>query len=459
MTLEPNPWALAPPAGDSVDLFVLSPRTEPAWEAWRAGQPPQRQRWLRACQFEAAAGQVVALPAADGSLAGAVIGLGEHDPTDPFTYVDVVGRLPAALYAVNPLPPPAVGEAMALGWAMSARHRSGVGPKLVWPTAGPTAGLAWTIEAEIDARNWVETPPCALSPVDLAAMGSAQLTRLGATCRVYRGAELPEVGYPGLFHVGKGSARPPALLDATWGADEAPKVTLVGKGVCFDAGGVNLKAFRDMAHMKTDMAGAAQALALARLLIKAEVPIRLRLLLPAADNLPSGSASLPGDVIRTRPGLSIEIVHTDYEGRVLLADALSAASEQKPDLLVDFATLTDTGLGPALAGFFTADDDLAATLLRAAAEIHDPVWRLPLWRGYADRIRSPIADLANRESEGTPLASIAAALFLAPFAAGARRWIHFDFDGWSAPATALRPEGANVVGLRAAYALIRRLYA
>jgi leucyl aminopeptidase len=457
--VDPSPWALAPPGADSVDLFVLAPRTEPAWEAWLAAQPPQRQRWLRACQFDAAAGQVVALPNADGGLAGAVIGLGEHDPADPFAYGNAVARLPGALYAVSPMPARAVGEAMALGWALGARRRSGASPRLVWPTAGPTERLACTIEAESDARTWSETPACELSPETLVEMGSAQLSRLGATCRLLRGAELRESGYPGLFHVGKGSARPPALLDATWGPADAPKVTLVGKGVCFDAGGLNVKSFRDMARMKTDMAGAAQALALARLLMKAEAPIRLRLLLPAADNLPSGSASMPGDVIRTRKGLAIEMVHTDYEGRVLLADALSAASEEEPDLLVDFATLTDTGLGPALAGFFTEDDNLAATLSRAAAEIRDPVWRLPLWRGYADRIRSPMADLANRESEGTPIAAIAAALFLAPFAAGARRWIHFDFDSWSAPATELRPEGANVVGLRATYALIQRLYA
>jgi leucyl aminopeptidase len=456
---DPSPWALAPPGGDSADLFVLSPRTEPTWEAWLAAQSPERRRWLRACQFEAAAGQVVALPQADGGLAGAVIGLGDHDPADPFAYVSAVARLPTALYAVNPVPSRAIGEAMALGWVLGARSRSGVCPRLVWPTAGPTEGLAWMIEAEIDARAWSETPAGELSPETLVEMASAQLGRLGAACHVFRGAELRQIGYPGLFHVGKGSARPPALLDATWGPADAPKVTLVGKGVCFDAGGVNVKSFRDMAHMKTDMAGAAQALALARLLIKAEVPIRLRLLLPAADNLPSGSASMPGDVIRTRKGLAIEMVHTDYEGRVLLADALSASSEEEPDLLVDFATLTDTGLGPALAGFFTEDDHLAQELSRAAAEIRDPVWRLPLWRGYADRIRSPMADLANRESEGTPIASIAAALFLAPFAAGARRWIHFDFDSWSAPATELRPEGANVVGLRATYALIRRLYA
>jgi leucyl aminopeptidase len=455
---DPSPWALAPAGGDSVDLFVLSPHTEPAWEAWLAAQPPQRQRWLRACQFEASAGQVVALPRADGGLAGAVIGLGEHDPADPFAYGSAVARLPAALYAVNPTPARAIGEAMALGWALGARRRSGACPRLVWPTAG-SEGLAWMIEAEIDARTWSETPAGELSPEALVEMGSAQLSRLGAACHVFRGAELRDIGYPGLFHVGKGSARPPALLDATWGPAAAPKVTLVGKGVCFDAGGVNVKSFRDMAHMKTDMAGAAQALALARLLMKAEVPIRLRLLLPAADNLPSGSASMPGDVIRTRKGLAIEMVHTDYEGRVLLADALGAGSEEEPDLLIDFATLTDTGLGPAIAGFFTEDDNLAATLSRVAAESRDPVWRLPLWRGYAERIRSPMADLANRESEGTPIPSIAAALFLAPFAAGARRWIHFDFDSWSAPATELRPEGANVVGLRAAYALIRHLYA
>ncbi len=456
--LDPSPWALAPPGGDGVDLFVLSPRSEPPWEAWLAAQPPQRQRWLRACQFEAVAGQVVALPAADGSLAGAVIGLGERDPADPFAYADAVARLPDALYTVNPLPARAVGEAMALGWALGARRRSSECPRLVWPMAGPTEELAWMIEAETDARQWIETPACKLSPEDLVEMGSAQLTGLGATCRVFRGVELPEIGYPGLFHVGRGSARRPALLDAAWGSADAPKVTLVGKGVCFDAGGVNVKSFRDMAHMKTDMAGAAQALALARLLIRAEVPIRLRLLLPAAENLPSGASSLPGDVIHTRKGLAIEMVHTDYEGRVLLADALSAGSEEEPDLLVDFSTLTDTGLGPALAGFFTADDNLALTLSSAAAEIRDPVWRLPLWRGYTDRIRSSMADLANRESDGTPIASIAAALFLAPFAAGARRWIHFDFDSWSAPATGLRPEGANVVGLRATYALIRRLY-
>lgn len=455
---EAGHWGLRPPGAGSVDLFVLSGGAQP-WEAWLAVQPPDRQRWLRACQFVAAAGQAVALPAADGSLAGAVIGLGEHDPANPFAYGRAVARLPAALYAVKPVPERTIGEAMALGWAMAARRRPNAHPELVWPTAGPTEGLASMIEAELDARDWIEKPACDLSPEDLVGMGSTQLGCLGAACRVFRGAQLRELGYPGLFHVGKGSARSPALLDATWGPAGAPKVTLVGKGVCFDAGGVNVKSFRDMAHMKTDMAGAAQALALARLLIKADAPIRLRLLLPAADNMPSGTAGVPGDVIRTRKGLTIEVVHTDYEGRLLLADALSAGGEEQPDLLIDFSTLTDTGLGPAIAGFFTADDNLAETLSRAAAETRDPVWRLPLWADYAERIRSPAANLANRESAGTPIASIAAALFLAPFAAGAKRWIHFDYDSWSAPATELRPEGANVVGLRATYALIRRLYA
>lgn len=448
-----NTWGLDEPGAGGRPLRFV---TGGAHADWRAALSPQERDWAEVCRFEALGGQTLALPDAAGGLAGAVGGLG--DAEDPLSYAHLPASLPAARFAIAEGLRPAVADALALGWALGAAGPLDRPARLVWPKDCQRERIAPLIAAEIDARSWINAPPCELGPGELADLARTELAGQGAEVRVLSGERLDEAGYPGLAHVGRGAARPPVLVDATWGSADAPRLTLVGKGVCFDAGGLNAKPYPDVLAMKADMAGAAHALALARLVIARRLPVRLRLLIAAADNMPSGSAMMNGDLVRTACGQTIEVVHTDYEGRVMLADALAAADAEAPDLLIDFSTLTDTGLGPDIAGVFTQDDALAEELAAHAARLRDPVWRLPLWEGYAGQIRTRSGHLANRETGEARIASIAAALFLKRFVRQAGSWLHFDLEGWNAIACSPRPFGGNVVGLRATLALLESRY-
>jgi leucyl aminopeptidase len=315
------------------------------------------------------------------------------------------------------------------------------------------------IEAVGMVRDLINAPAQDLGPSELTDAAIALAKEFDARSRVVSGRSLAD-GYPAIFAVGRGSARAPRLIDLHWGSPRAPKVTLVGKGVCFDSGGLDLKNAAGMLRMKKDMAGAAIVLGLARMIMDAELPIRLRVLIPAVENLPGPDAYRPLDVIRTRKGLTVEISNTDAEGRLILADALAEADREKPDLLVDVATLTGAArlaLGTELTPFFSSDRKLAEDLLRVGRDVRDPFWRLPLHRGYRRHLESRVADLKNAASMQLA-GAITAALFLREFVSDTERWLHLDVFGWNDNPRPGRPVGGEPTGMRGLWLLLEERY-
>ncbi len=311
------------------------------------------------------------------------------------------------------------------------------------------------------ARDLANTPAGDLGPEELAAAAVDVAEAAGACHRVVVGDGLLVENYPTIHAVGRASSRAPRLVDIRWGDPAAPKLTLVGKGVCFDTGGLDLKGASGMRLMKKDMGGAAIMLGLAQAIMNADLPVRLRVLLPCVENAVSGNAMRPLDIIRTRKGITVEIGNTDAEGRLILCDALAEASTEAPALLVDMATLTGAArvaLGPEVAALFCNDDTVAASLLAAAAAEEDPVWRMPLWRPYRKMLDSKIADI-NNVSEGPHAGAITAALYLQEFVAPGIPWAHFDVMAWNPQSRPGRPEGAEATALRALYAHIAHRFA
>ncbi|OYY25653.1 MAG: leucyl aminopeptidase [Azorhizobium sp. 35-67-15] len=322
------------------------------------------------------------------------------------------------------------------------------------------AALARTFEAVRLVRDLVNTPANDLGPAELEDAARRLAARHGANFRSIVGADLLARNFPLIHTVGRAATRAPRLLDLAWGPEDAPKVTLVGKGVCFDTGGLDIKPSSGMLIMKKDMGGAATALGLAHLIMSRGLKVRLRVLIPAVENAIAGDAFRPGDIFSSRKGLTVEIGNTDAEGRLVLADALSLADEDAPDLLVDFATLTGAArvaLGPHLPPAYTDDEALAADLARHAQAQADPLWRLPLWRPYAAMIDSKVADINNAGAGGFA-GSITAALFLARFVETAKSWLHLDIYAWNPSARPGRPEGGEAQTIRALDALIAERY-
>lgn len=417
--------------------------------------------WAAASCYAADEGAILLLPGDDG-VAAVLFGLGKAvGNRPPLLAGKLATGLPAGTYRFIDWPDDIA--AAVLGFALGAYRFERYlkpktdAPRLVLPD-GEVAAEAERIAAAVCmVRDLVNTPANALGPTELAAAARDLASDHGAVFEEFVGTDLLAAEFPLVEAVGRGSSRPPRLVTFTWGRADAPKVTLVGKGVVFDTGGLNLKTGNYMALMKKDMGGAANVLGLARLVMEAGLDLRLRVVLPIVENAVSGSSFRPGDVFPSRKGLTVQIGDTDAEGRLILADALAFADDEAPDLLIDLATLTGAArvaLGPDIPPFYTRDDAFAADLAAAAAEVGDPLWRLPLWAPYEEGLKSKIADLNNVTSGGFA-GSITAALFLGRFVDKAATWMHADIFAWVPQARAGQPEGGEAQAIRALYAYLK----
>jgi len=423
--------------------------------------------WLRSVGFSAAAGKIQFLPGEGGQFAGAVFGLGADE--DAFACAALPSLLPAGLYRFALVPQSTNGNRLALAWALGhysfSRFKSGdaVKPRavLAWPADADRGQVLRMARGMMLARDLVNTPANAMGPQELAGAAASLAHEHGALFNVIEGRALVENNFPMIWAVGAGSSRAPRLVEFTWGDRSKPQVTLVGKGVCFDSGGLDIKSSSAMLTMKKDMGGAAAVLGIAHMVMDAKLPVSLRVLIPAVENSISGDAYRPGDVLTSRKGLTVEVGNTDAEGRLVLADALCEADAAAPDLLICIATLTGAArvaTGFDLPPFFTQDDQLAAQLMHAAHAESDAMWRLPLWRGYRDLIESKVADLTN--NPGSPNAgAITAALFLERFVEKAKSFAHFDIAAWNDRARPGRPIGGEAQTVRAIYAMLKARYA
>lgn len=434
------------------------------YQAWLARQSAPVRAWLQGSGFEAKPGSCALLPGRDGAPAGALVVLSE--PAEPWDVAAAHVRLPEGDWRLAPSEGDFDPSPAALGWALASyrfdRYRKrDAKPRRLAIAEDAAAGAAIVAEAIGLARDLINTPAADLGPAELAEAVASVAKGFGATCRTTVGEDLLAENYPAIFAVGQASARAPRVVDLTWGEASAPRVTLVGKGVCFDTGGLDLKNSSGMLLMKKDMGGAAVTLGLAQAIMATKLPVRLRLLIGAVENSVAGNAFRPGDVLRTRKGLTVEIGNTDAEGRLVLCDLLAEADREKPDLLIDCATLTGAArvaLGPDLPAMYTPDDQLAADLLAAGAAAFDPLWRLPFHQGYRELLDSPIADINNAGSGGMA-GSITAALFLAAFVEQTRAWAHLDIYCWNQKDRPGRPKGGEATALRALFAAIERRFA
>jgi leucyl aminopeptidase len=437
----------------------ITPLTAEQLKPWLARQPERLRRWVAGSRFKGKPGTHLVLPGEDGAP-GRVL-LGVEDGPDIWSW----GGLPMALaegrYRVDARLGAEKASRAALGWALGSyaftRYRK---PKrkaaeLVWPEAADRAAVSRIADATFLVRDLVNTPAEDMGPAELAEAAVKIARAHGAKSQVIVGDALLKRNYPTIHAVGRASSRAPRLVDLRWGT-RGPRITLVGKGVCFDSGGLDLKTAQGMELMKKDMGGAAHVLGLAQMIMAAKLPVRLRVLVPAVENSVSGNAFRPLDIIRTRKGLTVEIGNTDAEGRLILCDALAEAATEKPDLIVDCATLTGAArvaLGPELPAIFANDDGVADALLRHARAEDDPLWRMPLHQGYRGMLDSRIADM-NNVSSGPFAGAITAALFLQEFVDARIPWVHLDLYAWNPRARPGRPEGGEAMALRALYALI-----
>ena len=420
----------------------------------------QGRMFVAASGFEPKAGRLMLLPAANGTLAGILFGIEAPSETeiDRFRPGQLSGLLPAGNYRFANAPHDArlAALAFALGTYQFVRYRKKEirNVRLEVPDGVDGDDLTRIVEGVTLCRDLTNTPSNDMGPSELEAASRALARQHGGKLQVTSGEALAK-NFPLVHAVGAGSARAPRLIDMTWGKTGDPKITLVGKGVCFDTGGLDIKPDTGMLNMKKDMGGAATALALAHMIMARDLKVRLRVIIPAVENSISGTSFRPRDVFVSRKGISVEIGNTDAEGRLILADALALADEDEPALMIDFATLTGAArvaLGPEVAPFFTDDDTLADELARAGVAENDPLWRMPLWRPYEAMLDSKVADL-NNVATGGHGGAITAALFLRRFVA-TKSWLHFDIFAWTPTAKPGRPEGAECQVARALYALL-----
>lgn len=455
--------------------LLLADRGQPArtlhivdttgFEAWLSVQPERTRSLVAAARFKGSVDTMVLLPSDGAEDWSVVAGVKAADTLGPWCLARAAEALPEGTYRLASGGP----GAAALGWLLAQyrfdRYKAddkAAGPRVLLADAPATiGGIVAEAQATARVRDMVNTPASDMGPAEIEAAAIEVAKVHGAAVTVTRGAEL-EAGYPMVHAVGMAAARgrEPRLVELAWGDPAHPRIAIVGKGVCFDTGGLDIKPSSGMRLMKKDMGGAAHALALAQLIMGARLPVRLHLLIPAVENAVAGNAFRPGDVLTSRQGLTVEITNTDAEGRLILGDALTRAGEENPELIIDFATLTGAArvaLGPDLPATFANDDALASDAIAAGLATDDPLWRLPLHAGYDEMLKSDIADL-NNAPDGGFAGSVTAALFLQRFVPASTPWIHLDTFAWRPAGKPGRAKGGDALGLRAIWGLLQKRY-
>ena len=445
-------------------MVAITLVSKPRFKEWLSTQTPAIRAWCESQSFGGETGAVCLLPGDSGRLERALFGL---DESDPWSWALLPARLPAGRYRIDGPLDARQADWAAMAWELACyqfqTYKSKAGkdwPVLLWPEEANRDQVARLVRGITLVRDLVNTPAADMGPEELARTAQAIAEKHGGKVRSIVGDALLDENYPLIHAVGRASNRPPRLIDLRWGDEMAPRITSVGKGVCFDSGGLDLKSSSNMKLMKKDMGGAAHALALAEMVMDANLPIRLRVLIGAVDNVVAGNAFRPLDILKSRKGLTVEVGNTDAEGRLVLADCLAEADRETPRLVVDLATLTGaarTALGPDLPALFTPDDKLAADLQASAQAVSDPMWRLPLWKPYRRMIDGKLADLTNA-SESPHAGAITAALFLQEFVSLGTAWAHLDLFAWNPSPRPGRPEGGEAMSLRALFHMISQKY-
>jgi len=434
------------------------------FDAFLAHADARTKSWLAATDFRAKPHAHALLPAAEGGIGQVLVTV--RDAGDIYALAHLPHALPPSDYTLATHHDSLDDYAATLGWGLGSyqfsRYKKNVRPPatLVIAASDAVTRAERALAASALIRDLVNTPTEDMGPQHLADVAQSLAKEFGATFREWVGDDLLKHNFPAIHAVGRASHRPPRLIELTWGDEKNPRIAVVGKGVCFDTGGLDIKGADGMRHMKKDMGGGAHALGLARLIMAMKLPVRLHMLVPAVENAISGNAYRPGEIVATRKGIAIEVGNTDAEGRVVLSDALTLAAESKPELIIDFATLTGAAriaLGPELPATFVNDDALFAELSDASAKTRDPLWRMPLWQPYNDLIKSSIGDIVN--TGGPQAGAVTAALFLEHFVPREQKWIHIDLFAWTPKAKPGRPEGGEAQTLRATFAMLEKKYA
>ena len=443
----------------------VTPIEHAVFDVWLKKEPAAIQAWVKSSGFTAKPGQISLVAGKDGKLSRVLFGVKDHDGF--WDYAPLPTALPEGSYRIDARMSAAGATAAATGWALGGyrfeRYKSTKSkklPTLVWPARADKARANAMAESISLVRDLINTPAEDMGPSQLAAAARTLGRGHKADVKVITGDALLKQNYPTIHAVGRASDDPPRLIDLRWGRKSDPKVTLVGKGVCFDTGGLDLKSAGGMLRMKKDMGGGAHALGLAHLIMALKLRVRLRVLVPAVENNVAGNAFRPLDVITTRKGVTVEIGNTDAEGRLVLCDALAEADSENPDMILDFATLTGAArvaLGTDLPALFCNNDNLAGDLAKAGDTVNDPMWRLPLWRPYRQLLESKVADI-NNVSEGGFGGAITAALYLQEFVRDTTPWAHFDMMAWNLSGRPGRPAGGEAQSLRGVFEMLEKRY-
>ena len=456
-------------SADAGSTIPIHPVRSADWQAFGATQPAQVKAAAAAAKFTGMEGQRVVVPDDQGGVERVLFGLGDPPAISAMAFRELAASLPPGNYRIEEAVTGCDPGQIALAWALGAyrfdrykKDRGEPAPRLAGPPGADVAEARLLAHACAFARDMVNTPANEMGPLQVETIAREIAEAFGAAVTVTEGDALIEAGYPAVHAVGRAAVAPraPRMIEISWGEADSPLIALVGKGVVFDTGGLDIKPSAGMALMKKDRAGAAHALALARMIMAAALPVRLCVLIPAVENAIAGDAMRPGDVLNSRKGLTIEVGNTDAEGRLILADALARAAELSPALTIDLATLTGAArvaLGPQVVPFYTADDELAAGLAAASRAVDDPLWRMPLWAGYVSALDSDIADISNDADAWAQAGSVTAALFLQRFAPDGP-WVHFDIFAWNPRSRPGWPRGAEVQAIRALYVLLKAKY-